>query len=801
MFRFDLISFLIGLIVGLGLAAILYRQRAAVGQLAQRLRQRARQLLEQLSANVESRYQAALRAWLDQLNLMRAHAEFDRLYVDQRLDPPLARPTLVPADAAPAPTSISLSAALRSTPHLAVLGNVGSGRTTLLVKLARAYLGKQAVAVYGVKDERLPLFVHLAEIDWAAASDDNPLAVLLPAATAHVPRLIASNVNRLLNGRIRSNTAILLLDGFDELSPALRTRCAAWLSALVKQQPDLPIVITAACFGYGPLQDCGFASLQLAAWTKGDIDRLAQRWIELVGGGQQDRQVLAAGLYQLDDLSPSPLDMAIAAGLWRAHTALPPKRLAAYEQWIDDALRTGSGKELLELDKLKNALAHLAWGNYQEQRFGFSFETIEQAIVSVLPAGPVDEQVRRVEQATDVARDLVDRTGLIVPFSSDGWMFTQPRLAAYLAAWHAVQTNASLEAYWEQPAWADVFELRMEMSDPAEFVTRELAAADDIGRRRLWTAARWTGYASPEAAWRSKVLGEVARALLQPDQFPPLRQRALHGLLATHDKGLAYLFKRSLSHLNPQVRQLSLYGLARLQREADLPVFNAALADQTPEVRAEAIRSIGVLAHTGSTPATELLIKILIERDEDSRRLAAEMLADCGEEGHQILREGTGEEDIKVRRSAAYGLAATGQAWARDLLQKLERDDKQWYVRSAATDALSLMQARARKPTEDPVVDLSSIAVEQQGWLVEWAAAQGIGIGVGRQANAALLRALDEGQTPVRLAALQTLRHVGDLSHHDKLRVLFYDPEPTVREAAFAALEAIGQRAGQWIPR
>ena len=55
--------------------------------------------------------------------------------------------------------------------------------------------------------------------------------------------------------------------------------------------------------------------------------------------------------------------------------------------------------------------------------------------------------------------------------------------------------------------------------------------------------------------------------------------------------------------------------------------------------------------------------------------------------------------------------------------------------------------------------------------------------------------------TPVRLAAIQTILHIGDLSHHDKLRPLLLDPDRSIREAAFLALEAIGERTGQAIPR
>ena len=104
-------------------------------------------------------------------------------------------------------------------------------------------------------------------------------------------------------------------------------------------------------------------------------------------------------------------------------------------------------------------------------------------------------------------------------------------------------------------------------------------------------------------------------------------------------------------------------------------------------------------------------------------------------------------------------------------------------------------------PAERPPIDLSPILIEQQPWLVEWAAQQGLGIGVGRQSVNALMRALEQGQPNVRQAALQTLRFVGDLELHDKLRALLADPDQSVRDAAFVTLESIGQRAGMLLPR
>jgi HEAT repeat protein len=271
--------------------------------------------------------------------------------------------------------------------------------------------------------------------------------------------------------------------------------------------------------------------------------------------------------------------------------------------------------------------------------------------------------------------------------------------------------------------------------------------------------------------------------------------------VSTHDKGLAFLLKKGLTQTDLTVRRLCLRGLGQLGRENDLPIFNAALKDPNVAVRNTALRAIGAIARNGSAPATELLIRLLLELDENGQQLVAEMLADCGEEGQQILREAAGEDEIKVRRAATFGLAATGADWARELLQKMEREESQWYVRTAALDALKVMEKNATPPAQRPPLDLSPVVIDQQPWLVEWAAQQGLGIGVGRQSVNALMRALEQGQPNVRQAALQTLRFVGDLELHDKLRALLTDPDQSVRDAAYVTLESIGQRAGTTLPR
>ncbi len=798
--RFDFASFLIGVIIGCAISVVLYLQRETVARVWQSFRAGLRRVRDSITAGIANRYHAALRAQLDQLSVPHTQADFDALYIDRFFDQPPARPTLNPIDPASLPP-ITLSAAMRSSTRLAVLGQSGSGRTTLLIKLTRVLLDQQAQTQLGLPQDYAPVFVHLDEIDWSQVTEADPLSALAKAAATHMPALIASNVNSFLKSRVRSNSAAVLLDGLDELSPAARSRAHEWLINLVKQFPNNQFVITSGLTAYGALNQIGFAALKLADWTDDDVEQLTQRWITVVSGGDQDFKVLRDSLRPIDAATPQPIDLTIAALVWQEHAAAPKDRSAAFDQWIDRVLQIQSTQNRVAPDKIKSALGKIAWSTYQENRIQVQTGEIEQAILDTLALTSTQDRTALAGLIIEIAHDIANSSGLFIPFAADAWAFTHRHIAAYLAAWHAVHTQATIDNYWLQPEWSEVFNFYAALMDPLDQISRMLSAPDDLSRSNLWTAARWTGVANVEAPWRSKVMGELARSFLQPDQVSVLRDRTLNALLITRDKGLGFLLKRGLGHPDASIRARSLTGLARLNRETDLPTFTAAIKDMDTGMRAAAIRAIGSMAHAGSDEAIKALIAILLEQDEDSQRLAAEELARCGAEGQQILREASREEDIKVRRASVYGLTATRESWAREFLLKMEHEDAQWFVRSAATDGLKIMDALAKPAIEATPPDFAPIAIDQQGWLVEWAAQQGIGIGVGKQATQALMRALDAGAIPVRLAAIQTLLHIGDLSHHDKLRTLLFDPDRSIREAAFTALETIGARTGQVIPR
>jgi HEAT repeat protein len=235
-------------------------------------------------------------------------------------------------------------------------------------------------------------------------------------------------------------------------------------------------------------------------------------------------------------------------------------------------------------------------------------------------------------------------------------------------------------------------------------------------------------------------------------------------------------------------------GIGLLAREADLAEIAKALQDPELEVREAAVYALG---HIPSEATVEPLIDTLLEADESMRQVAAEALAKKGEKGHAILRDATKEEDLLVRRAATFGLSAVGEEWAFELLGQVERQDSQWMVRSAATEALQ----RAKKTQQAAAkLDLSPLSLDEQGWLVEWGATRGMSVGLGRTAMPVLMRALAEGDAQVKLAAIRTIARMGDADMIIHLRPLLGEPDPTLRAAAFRTIAEISARTGKVVP-
>jgi len=846
---FDAVSALIGAGAGLLLgAAAAYSFRAEIERAIQNARGQITHTRERLTMGAQQRYLEWLTNHVAALHILREGVGLSDLYLVPEFVTPPPHPSVSAKPAEPPPPTVPLAAVLKATSRLIVTGAPGSGRSALLAHLVRVFAEDNAQTVLGIEEHRLPIYLHLGELALepeqpaspadapvnapatpapAPTKPTDPAQPLIDAIVARLPLLAQAGAPGMLRNSIKRGEAILLLDGLDELEADARSNAMRWITSFCEANAGVRVVVAAVPIGHAPLLDAGFTAIALAPWTSAHVTRLAERWARAAKGGEQDAARLAETLKPVPGTAPLPIDVTLAAFMWQKRGSVPPNRAMAYGQTVDIFLESVQATSPMSPLLARAAMGRLALSLFKENRFTATRAEIEKLVTELLPPPPPDprkaaevkpvtpplpEAPAEAGQATPAPAELpppeppkpkgvpesveaLIKCGLLVERGKDRFAFAHRRVQGYLAAWQITQSGegALLMQHLEDAEWSDVLEFCAGLVNVAPLVDMLLKRDDDLFHSRLWTVATWAASAGPDVAWRGKVLAQLAQFFMQPDQLGPLRQRAMLALLSTQDKGLGYVFKQAMASPDPLVRALAVRGLGMLGREQDLPTFEVALKDSDTSVGEAAVRAMGSV---GGSAGIEHLASVLLEAEESLRKVAALTLVECGDEGQRLLKDAVREDDMLVRRATTFGLSATRADWARELLVKLEKDDPQWFVRSAASEALASMQS-----VQEYALDCSPIALDKQGWLVEWGATRGMTVGLGRSAEPVLMRALAEGDTPVKLAAIHTLANIGGEATIEPLRAQLASSDPAVHAAVYQALKAISDKTGIKIAR
>ena len=792
--RLDVASALIGAVVALLLAGLLYRYRDSLRLAWEDLAALVARWRGRLQASTEDRYRDLVARWAQSVVVPPGAVSVDSVFVEPRLLPPLPAPQSLPeVELLPdSPRPLPLRQALGGHPRLVILGTPGAGRTALLACVARscthAVRGASDTtgveAALGPVRDRLPLYVPLPAMDWNATGSADGQAgggteMLLLAAVAAVGG--GGGMVRPLRQRLEAGQAVVLVDGWDELSPQPRQQAAAWLAGLVDAWPGNLWLVSAATRGYASLAEMGFVPVTLAAWDAAQVETFAQRWVETgTPGSEPDSAILRRLSTELGGAARSgvpPFELALRALVARAGGAAPAGRAALFDRALDVLL---GQEEPWVSDACRAVLGQVALRLQQEGRATAGREEIDRAIESVLP--PPEERPARA--AARVSRALTGPAGWLRLVGTDRTVFAHPLWQAYLAARQLAATPADdLVERLDDPCWAEVLRFYAGLGDVGPLVASWCRRPADIFLTHLQTLSSWIAVAPGDAAWRDGAMAVLARAFLHPSLPGPVRQALADALAATGAPGLAYFFSQAIQHPDAGVRAAAVLGLARTGGESVVLMIEPALGDESVTVREAAVRG---LAHASTDAATRQLARVLMEGDEMLGPVVAEALAQCGKEGVAFLREAVVSEDVIVRRAAVFGLA---QIEARDLLERVAREDSQWIVRSAASAA---MDELAEWETICGVAPPPKI--EGLPWLTSWAAARGSGVGVGEAARGVLRRAMSEGDAPVRLAAARVLAQVGRPDDVESLRIALNDADPAIGIAALDALAEIDRR-------
>lgn len=774
--RFDFASAAVGALAAFLLMGLARLLRTPLARLRQQAQETTRQAVERATATAEVRYREHLANWARSAHALSHLAPLDALFVEPSLLPPSPHPDptgTLPRHRRP----VRLGGILGGHPRIALLGGLGSGRTSALLHLALSH----AQEPDGASSEQgyLPLFLRLTDLEWNRGSEGNgqeepSTEQLIRAALQAVEA--GGSFAPALRQALADGRALVLADGWDDLDADRREAAARWLAGLAEEVPGNIWVVAAGQRGHAPLVDAGFTPLRLMHWQPSQVETLLDRWRAALGEDGSQAAADSNALIDALKAGAGPLELNLRAWLLLTDGAAPTLPGEVFLQTADRALESLAHLETETWlpAAARAALGRLALALQREGRRAAHRQEVADAFAAALPP-EAERPTRAVDRLTQTLLEvhLLDKGP-----SADTYAFPHPLWQAFWAARQLTTLPAeALLDHLDDPDWEPVIGFYAELGPMERVVEAWLGQPDDLWHHRLIRAAGWVSRAPKGARWRNGVMALLARTLLRSDVPLPIRQRLTDALVGTGDPGVRYFLKQAVQHPTADVRFVALRALGYVGGEGDLEVLEIGLADQDPRIRAAAVEALGLM---GTRAAVHRLTQLLVEADQELRVEAARALARCGEEGWEVLTEALQEEDLLTRRAAVYGLAETGLPWVWERLAQVAQDDPEWLVRSAAE---TLLEAEERRPhpVQPPPV------VSEMGWLIAWAAERGEAVGRGEAAFPVLLRALREGSPEVRRAAIEALGLVGRPEHIPALQGLLEEDV----ETATAALEAM----------
>ena len=798
--RLDLASLALGLVLGLLLAFAFSRLLPHLQRLREQSVSRVQETQAWVRAGVEQRFQVETAEYVADHHLGKPWATLEEIFVLPR---PLAPPTapapsdledvvteqftrLWPETAAgvgvPAPAGASMRRLLLNGRRVILSAPAGTGKTTLLATCAHLCAEASDPGPYTFLLPVMPVFVHLAELDLTTeATNENPAAALGEALQQRAGSLTATGVGNLLQEKLAAGNVLLLLDGWDELSPEQQAAPAAWLGRLLAQHASIRVIVAAGPRGYGQLLDLGFVLSGLQPWRAGQAEELGALWAEVFGWSQAPNR----NRYW----RPGQTPFVTTHTLWQLQKGdeRPAEDLRhdsdLLEAALEDRLPQNEGETPWLREAARRLWRELAFRLLAEEKLSLSLNEVNSSTKKVLAA--LSKETRHVA----ILRKTLVSSGLFIQWSDRSISFLSPLWRDFLAAdlLAAEGRRQTVVDHLNDGRWRTAIRFYTAKAGADQIAEPLLDPGRvDVFREGLFQVASWLPEAEVGGEWRRQALVQLGQLVVRSNAPQTIRMRAVAAIAQSGEQGAATLIKQLLQRSEPEIRQMAVAALTCFDGEEMMPLFERMLTDSSADVRAATVHALGWQNH----PVGEKhLLMALIGRDEEMSRAAAEELALNGGEGWEILKEAAVDEEVRVRRTATHGLMMLDEYWAVALLEKMEVEDDEWAVQSAARMAAEKIAARNR---EEPWQRAQAADLR---WLIQWATKREKSVPAGALAIETLCQVLRDAEEPdVRRAAAATLAVVQlppayKSTVKEALRSRFRDEaRGPVQEAIFASL-------------
>ena len=547
--------------------------------------------------------------------------------------------------------SLQPEEALKRYRHMAVLGDPGAGKTTMLKYLCLLSAQTKLSGLPG-----LPVFVTLNRY---AKTPHRGLVDFIVDDVAE--RYGFAQLRPFLESRLEEGSVLLLLDGLDEvtvgsLEEAETTyhRTANEINRLATRYPRCPIVVTSRRAGWKGSLAPTFRTMTVLDFTWQDIQRFIDNWFGQGSDRARGLQDRLSRQVRMQSLAANPLLLSLIAIAFERDLELPERRAKLYERCVQvlltgwDAQRGIKRASSFTTDRKRDLLEDVALHFHCQGWRYFPQDDLLKVIAGYLPSVNIP-----AEQALLVLDEISAQHGLLKEQAAEWYGFLHLTLQEYFTAVSLDKGN-QLDlalAHLHNPWWEEVILLLAGMiKDATPLLDAILSGQDDIFVSNLLLAGRCLAgtprigrfelrrqignklealIENEQQHWLpgtqavkilSEAGGEAASEYLlnllpNPEVHWQVRLAAADALGATGNKSIARHLVAILpdEQVDLNVRERVADALASLCDESTIPHLRGLLSNReiASQVRGRIARTLGQLGDDAATPR---LLKALAEK-------------------------------------------------------------------------------------------------------------------------------------------------------------------------------------------
>lgn len=428
-----------------------------------------------------------------------------------------------PAPAPPPATISSLHELVCAWPMLVVLGDPGSGKSTLVRYILLALARGESQDRLGLAPIWLPIFFPVAAFAAARAQPGRGDLAPLSYLREYYQGLSQPDYGPLFERALGLGSALLLFDGLDEVRED-RQAVIHCLEAFIREWdgPGNRFIATSRIVGYAdaPLDPTLFAVVAIQPLTDPQIAHFIERWsraylsrpaagapadgdllaelVQQAGDAEYERQVaqqraaLQAAVFadpRVSELARIPLLLTILVLIHHQGARLPDRRVDLYrlcvkalaETWNRTRSLTGKpiavalGSELIDERFVVNLLGPVALHIHSQQPGGLVDQTDLEIWIGDVIQSTEGLPPRRAYQMAKRFVELMRRdTGLLQERGYRRFSFLHLTFEEYLAARGLLESvavnepDALFHAYCVDPRWREVLRLAVASASQRE---------------------------------------------------------------------------------------------------------------------------------------------------------------------------------------------------------------------------------------------------------------------------------------------------------------------------------------------